>query len=121
MQSAAFMARQRALHDQIGGLHQIAQFEQIGRDMEIAVILADFLVQQTNPVLRALQAFGGAHDAHIVPHEAAQLVPVVRDDHQFIRIAHPAVVPVRQHLQRGGIALQDVIGSNLGEDQTFEQ
>ena len=47
-------------------------------------------------MLRALQALVGAHDADVVPHEAAQLVPVVGDDDLLVGVGHAALVPGRQ-------------------------
>ncbi len=46
MQAAAFTARQGAVDDQRGDFHQIAQFEQVGCDAEVGVVLVDFFLQQ---------------------------------------------------------------------------
>ena len=48
----------------------------------------------------ALQALVGAHDADIVPHEAAQLVPVVRDHHHARRHRTRGFRPSRQRHRR---------------------
>jgi hypothetical protein len=93
MQAAAFVAGLRRAHDQLGHLHQVAQFQQVARDVEVRVELLDLGLQQRDAVARALQPLVGAHDAHVVPHEAAQLVPVVRDDHRLVGVGDAAVVP----------------------------
>jgi hypothetical protein len=39
MQAAAFVARLRRAHDQVGHRHQVAQLQQVARDVEGAVEL----------------------------------------------------------------------------------
>lgn len=63
MQASAFLAQQRGADDQFGGLHQVAQFDQVVADVEVAVILVDLAFQQVDPVQRALQPLIGADDA----------------------------------------------------------
>ena len=87
------MSQQGALHNQFCVHHQVAQFQQVRTDMKVGVVLMDFILQQLDAVLRALQAFVGAHDTHVVPHEMAQFRPVVRDDDLLVRIRHAAFVP----------------------------
>ena len=87
------MAKLCGLHDQIRHLQQIAQFQQVPTHMEVGVVLLYFGVQQCNAVCRALQPLVDAHDAHVVPHEATQFIPVVRDQHRLIDVSHLAVVP----------------------------
>jgi hypothetical protein len=77
VQAAAFAAHEGRAHDQVGHLHQVAQLQQVARDVEVGVELLDFALQQGDAVGGALQPLVGAHDAHVVPHEAAQFVPVV--------------------------------------------
>jgi hypothetical protein len=65
----------------------------------------------------AFEAFVGADDADIVPHEAPKFVPIVRDDDFLVRIGHPAFIPwpdVRQGC-RHVPARRDVIGNRLAE------
>src|SRR5690606_39729596 len=73
MQAAAFPAVYRRLDDQFGDDRKIAQFEQRRAHAVVAVVLMNFVAQQFDPVLRALQTLVGAHDADVVPHKAPYL------------------------------------------------
>ena len=71
----------------------------------------------------ALQALVGAHDAHVVPHEAPQFVPVVGDHHVLVGIRDLAFVPVGC-LDRGVGTVElraNGFGGGIGEHQAFEQ
>lgn len=121
MQAAAFVAHLGAAHDQLGHLHQVAQLQQVARDVEVGVELLDFALQQGDAVGGPLQPFVGAHYAHVVPHEAAQFVPVVRDDHGLVGIGDAAVIP---HGQRGAVGKGgglNVLGSGTGKHHAFQQ
>ena len=74
-------------------------------------------------MLGALQAFVGAHNAHVVPHKAAQLIPVVRDHNIFIGAANPGFIPAWNKVWLGYLLNQliDGAGCGLGIDQTFQQ
>ena len=84
----------------------------------MAVVFVNLLLEQLHPVHGPLQALVGAHDAHIVPHEAAQLLPVVGDHHVLVGIRDLAFIPMgRLHLLMGFVQL----GANrrrrhIGED-----
>ena len=72
-------------------------------------------------MLGALQALGGAHDADVVPHEAAQFLPVVRDDDFLVGVRDPAFVPLGQ---RGPLPFRlgkNILDRGFREDQAFEQ
>jgi hypothetical protein len=121
MQAAAFLALQRARDDQVGGEHQVAQFDQVIADAEIAVELVDFALKHADAMLGALQALGGAHDADIVPHRLTQLGPVVRDHHFLVGIGDLAFVPRWQLRQRRSGLGKDVFRRRFAIHQTFEQ
>ena len=121
MQAAALAPRLRRAHDELGHLHQVAQLQQVARDMEVGVELVDLGGQQRDAVGRALQPLVGAHDAHVVPHEAAQLVPVVRDDHGLVGIGHAAVVPRRQRGTGAGRGFDDGLRGGAREHHAFDQ
>ena len=74
-------------------------------------------------MLGAQQALGGAHDAHVVPHEAPQLVPVVGDDHVLVGIGDLAGVPAGQRLrQLGGVQLgEHVLRRRTGVHEALQQ
>ena len=88
--------------------HQVAQFDQVMADSEIRVELFDFPLQQADAVLCPLQALVGADDADVVPHEAAQFVPVVGDDDFFVSIGDAAFVPLRQMWQSAAALLRSM-------------
>ena len=122
MQAAAFLAIARRPDDEIGDRDEVAQFDQVGRHAEIAVIFGDFLAQQLDPVRGAFQPLVGPYDADIIPHETPQFVPVMGDDDFFVRIGDAAFVPWPDG--RGGRevvpARHNVVGNSLAEDEAFE-
>ncbi|MNE81256.1 hypothetical protein D3C80_1778910 [compost metagenome] len=69
MQPAAFFALHGAADDQFRDLHQVTQLQQIVGNTEVGVVLIDFGLQRIDAAQRALQPFGGAHDADVVPHK----------------------------------------------------
>jgi hypothetical protein len=100
VEAAAFLALKGAADDQVGCHDEVAQLDQVVADTEIAVELVDFTSQQADPVLRPLQALVGADDAHVIPHEAAQLFPVVGDHDRFVGVGHAAFVPLGQRCRQ---------------------
>ena len=94
MQPSAFLAQQRRAHDELGNVDEISEFDEIVADPIVAVELVDFLFQEIDAVLRALQSLAGSHDADVVPHESSEFIPVVRDDDVFVRVGHLAFVPL---------------------------
>eukprot|EP01022_Parablepharisma_sp_SALTPOND_P004214 TRINITY_DN118_c5_g1_i1.p1 TRINITY_DN118_c5_g1~~TRINITY_DN118_c5_g1_i1.p1 ORF type:complete len:1641 (+),score=478.48 TRINITY_DN118_c5_g1_i1:3715-8637(+) len=124
MQAAAFLAGQGAGHDQLGHIDQVAQLQQVTRDAEVGVVLVDLLLEQADAVLGALQTLVGAHDADVVPHEAAQFIPVVGDHHFLVGIGDAALVPQR-HLGQapgaGGQIALDIFRRRAAQYQAFQQ
>ena len=55
-------------------------------DTEVGVELVDLAHQQPDAMLRTQQSLAGANDADVVPHEAAQFVPIVRNDDFLVGI-----------------------------------
>ena len=121
VQAAAFLAREGGAHDELGGDHEVAQLDQVVGDAEVGVELVDLALQQLDAVQRALEALVGAHDAHVAPHRAAQLVPVVRDHHFLVGVRDAAFVPRRQGRDGDGGWREDVRGGGLREDEAFEE
>src|SRR5471032_1974723 len=121
VQAAAFAPLQGAVDDQRGHVDQVAQFQQVVGDAEVLVILVDFFLQQRDAVLRAFQPFRRAHDADVVPHEAAQLVPVVRDDDFLVGVGDAAFVPVRQIGDFILLLRGDVLRAGAADHQAFKQ
>ena len=122
MQAAAFRPRQGAVHNQPRHRRDIAQLQQVARHDEVPIILLDLLLQVGDALLRALQPLVGPHDAHVIPHQPPDFVPVVRDDDQFIGVGRLSGLPRRNlYLQ-----LRQRLGDHLDcravrADQRFEQ
>ncbi len=107
----------------VGHIHQIAQLQQVIADRKVAVILNDLVAEQINAAPGALQAFIGANDTHIIPHEAAQLLPVVGHHHRLVGLLDPAGVPgwhIRRRWHPGQSRL-DIRRRLGGEDQAFQK
>ncbi len=69
----------------------------------------------------SLQALNGTHNTDIIPHEAAQFVPIVREHDFLVGIRDAALVPLRQVGQGLPFRQHDVPGSCGGENQAFKQ
>ena len=52
-----------------------------------------FTAQVAEAIRGSVEAICGAHDGYIVPHQAANLVPVVIDDNQLIRRSGIGILP----------------------------
>src|SRR3546814_6172421 len=123
MQSPALLPAQRGADDQPCHLQQVAQFDEVGRHAEIAVIFINLLRQQVDAMKRPFQPLRGADDADIVPHETANLPPVMLDDDFLVAIGDTAFVPCpdrwgkRQAVPVG----MDVPGRRFAKDKAFQQ
>ena len=93
MEPAALLADRSGLDDELGDGRQVAQLDQLGSHAEVPVVLVDLLAQHVDAVLRARESAVAAHDADVVPHEAADLVPVLGDDDRFVDRRGVAVSP----------------------------
>lgn len=96
MQAAALVSSVRATHYQFCGLYEIAKFDKVVSDAEVAVVLVDLARQKLDTVAGAFQSLVGANNANIVPHESAQLVPIVRNDDRLVCVGDAAFVPLRE-------------------------
>ena len=85
----------------------------------------DFALEVAQPGAGALEALVGAHDADVVPHEAADLVPVVIDHDEFVHIQGIAGAPFRDDdvdaVFADGDATDDVHGGAMAEDCGFQK
>lgn len=122
VKASAFGALQGGLDDDFGDCGQVAEFEQIGGDDEVPVVFLNFLLQVGQALLSAKQAFGGADDADIVPHAAADFVPVVGDDDEFVGVGCVAGLPLRDVKVDGWqIAVASLEGGAVGTDDGFQE
>jgi hypothetical protein len=94
VEAAALFPDRGAADDHLRHVGDVAQLEQVARDVVLPVVLADLVLEQRHAARRATQALVGAHDADVVPHEAAQLVPVLADDDALVARHGLARVPL---------------------------
>jgi hypothetical protein len=125
VQAAALVPGRRAGHDELGDGGDIAQLEQIAGDQVFPVILADLLLEQGDPPPCAAQPGVGSHDADVVPHGAAELVPVVGDHDRLVARHRVAGLPLGDLGERALAELADLRdqagGAAMPEDQALEQ
>src|SRR4030095_14226286 len=93
MQAAGFFAGEGAVDDQAGAAAEIAQLEEVRRDLEAPIELLDFMLEVAQARGRTLKPLRRADDADIVPHEPADFVPVMIDNDQFVDIRGVAALP----------------------------
>ena len=86
MESPAFSSRQRGIDDQARYRTQIAQLQQIGGELKVPVKFLDLALEIAQPSAGSLKSFTGSDDPDIVPHEPANLVPIVIDHDQFVHV-----------------------------------
>ena len=70
----------------------------------------------------ALEAFVGADNADVIPHEAADFVPVVVNHDEFVHILHPTRAPLRQVEFGSRFALAGgFLESAMGQDESLQK
>ncbi len=84
VQPAALVPGGGAAHDELGDGGDVAQLEQVAGDEVLPVVLADLFLEEGDAAGGAAQAGVGADDADVVPHGAAELVPVVGDHDRLV-------------------------------------
>ena len=125
MQSTRLMAEARAVDDEFGAGNEVAQFDQIGGDLILPVVVVDFLFEQAHALFGLFEAFVAAHDADVVPHGLAQRVPRVGNHDGFVGGDDARGVPFEQfwgfvfEVFRGKFG--DVVRHGLSHDNAFEQ
>src|SRR5262249_17850513 len=95
VQAAALPALLGALDHELRHRRQVAQLDEVGRQPEVPVVLGDLLLQELDPPARPRETAVAAHDPDVVPHEAADLVPVLRDHDRLVALRGPALLPRR--------------------------
>ena len=94
VKAAALAALLGGLHDQLGADREVAKLERVGCDEIAEVVVVDLATERLDAMRRAREALVRADDADVVPHEAPDLVPHVRDEHRFVRRHGVADLPV---------------------------
>ena len=95
VQAAALRSAARAFDDQVRDQRDVAQLDQVAVDGDVPVVIADLVANQLDAPGGPLQASIAAHDADVVPHQAADLVPVVADHDHLVGRPRLAGVPGR--------------------------
>ena len=123
VQPAAFPPHGRALDDERRHLDEVAHLDQVRRDAVIGVVLVDFPLQQLDAPPGPRQPLVRADNADVIPHEAPQFRPVVRQHHLLVGVRHPALVPVRRgdHLRGTPAPAADVLGCGFRQHEALEQ
>ena len=78
------MALLRALDDELCAHGEVSELKRVGRHEIAEVVVADLLAERLDAVRGAGEALVRAHDTYIVPHEAADFVPHVRDENGLV-------------------------------------
>ena len=69
----------------------------------------------------AFETFAGTNDTDIVPHEAAQFIPVVREDDFLVGIADSTIVPTGHLWRLDRLLAENVPGRRLAEYDTLQK
>ncbi len=126
MSAAAFVARLGAVDDEGGHLDEVAQFQDFGGDAIAPVEFLNFFLQGAQSGGGALETFARADDGDVIPHQAADFIPVVVDDDQFIDVLGIAADPWIEG-EFAGVAcgqrffLQHVVDGAVPHDGSFQQ
>ena len=90
---------------------------------EAAIIFLDLPAEQVDPVLRAFQPLGGAHDTNEIPHEIANFTPALCDHNFFVAVGHAAFIPWADGGRRRQTVpmRQNMIGAGIAKYETFKQ
>ena len=107
---------------EVGDQREVTQLDQVARDLEVDVVLADLVAQDLDAPARALEALVGAHDADVRPHEAADLVPVQRHDDRVVGVGRVRRTTTARRARGGSRgASRTAVGGARREHHAFEQ
>src|SRR6185369_2618322 len=94
VQSARLLAHLSAGNDQLGYGGDVAQFDQVRGHVEVPVVFLDLVLDQLDAAHGPRQALVRAYDTDVVPHGAADLIPVLGYDDHLIAVGGGARVPM---------------------------
>lgn len=119
------MAGEGAGDNESGDGGEVAEFEQLGVDAEVPVVVLNLAFEQGDAGASAFEALGGAHNADVVPHGATQFVPIVTDDDTFVGIGAAEVPPSGNGRGAGAFGSGEVARNGearaMGDDDGFEE
>ena len=126
MQASAFFSAHRAFDDEGGGLDEVSQFQKLAGDAEVPVELLNLALEIPQSGSGALESLVGADDGNVVPHQTADFIPVMIDDHQFIEILSVTPFPNRNLVSLSRRFAERELGQDhgngtLGDDEALEQ
>ena len=125
MDAARLLATESAVDDQRGHCHEVAEFQDVGVDAVSPVELAHFPVEVPEAETGPEEPFVRADDGDVVPHGAADLVPVVVDVDQFIGRGGIPVFPVGDRgggsVLPGREVVKDFREGPAGHDVSFQE
>jgi hypothetical protein len=84
VKASAFFAAEGAANDKFGDIGEVSEFEEVGGDDIIVVVLFDLFSNIANTGAGAVEAALGADNADIIPHTGADFIPVVFDNDGFV-------------------------------------
>src|SRR5215467_10822063 len=93
VQAAALLPAAGAGDDELGNGRDVAQLDQVAGEEEVPVVLADLVLEESDPLPRPGEPPLAAHDPDVVPHETANLVPVLRHDDRLVAVDGVSGVP----------------------------
>lgn len=122
--TAGFFALEGAFDGKIRHDGDIAKFQNVRMNFEIGIIVFHFGQNVFHSVRSAHQAFVGADDSDVIPHQAADFVPHMIDDDHFIIIGFLWVNPLAGNLRRhliAGPVLLEFLRAVMSHRQAFKQ
>src|ERR1700730_15836166 len=96
VQTAAFLSAEGRIDYQRGDRGKVAELQQVDRNLEIPIKLADFALQIAQPRAGSLEPFARPDDPDVIPHQAADLVPIVINHDELIHILDIPRFPFRK-------------------------
>ena len=120
MESATLFSTLCRLNHQSSNPGQIAHFEQGATDLESSVIAPHLSLEQRDALCRVFEAASRSDDAHVVPHEPPQFLPVVLNDHSLVRVPDSAVIPGDGAGMLRDEGLRDLLSCRLRVDKALQ-
>ena len=93
MESATLLTLQRTANHEFCYRDDIAQLDQVARDLCLPVVIDDLVFNQLNAALGTFESRFTSNDSDIVPHQSSDLVPCVGDDHGLVWRSSITAIP----------------------------
>ena len=124
MEPARLVAFLGGLHDQLGAHGEIAELERVRRHQIAEIVLTNLAPERLDAMRRARQALVRADDADVVPHQAADLIPHVRDQNRLVRrhgAADPPIRNRRKFLERLWVGTESSCGKSRTDKRLHQR